>query len=61
MSTLDGWDWCLLCAAGFIAVSALVRLMRGHRNKVLGEFRGQMQQEYKASKAKPAAGERGPP
>ncbi len=50
MPNLDGWDWVLLGVAGFVAVSSLVRLMRGHRNKVLGEFRANMEREIHEKK-----------
>ncbi len=45
MPNFDGWDWTLIGVAAFVAVSGLVRLMRSHRNKVLGEFRANMTME----------------
>jgi hypothetical protein len=39
---MDGWDIALLVAAGYVAVSALVRLMRHRRDQMLGELRRQV-------------------
>jgi hypothetical protein len=40
---MDSWDFVLLGAAAFVAVSALVRLMVGRREQLLGQFRLQRQ------------------
>lgn len=36
---MDSWDFVLLGAAAFVAVTALVRLMVGRREQLLGQFR----------------------
>jgi hypothetical protein len=38
MNNMDGWDFVLLTAAAYIAVTALARLMTRHRNQLLGEL-----------------------
>lgn len=38
MANMDVWDWVLLAAGGYVAVTALVRLMRRRRDQVLGEL-----------------------
>ena len=35
---MDGWDIALLAVAGYVAVTALVALMRGHRDRLWTEF-----------------------
>ena len=45
MSNLDGWDWAILAVAGYVAVSSLVRLMRSHHDRVVGQLREQIEQE----------------
>jgi heme exporter protein D len=42
---MDGWDVALLVAAGYLAVSALVRLMLRRRDQVLDDFRRQVEQQ----------------
>ena len=39
---MDGWDFVLLVAAGYVAVTALVRLMLRRRNQMLDELRRQV-------------------
>jgi hypothetical protein len=39
---MEGWDVALLVVAGYVAVTALVRLMIGHRNRLVAELRRQM-------------------
>jgi hypothetical protein len=36
---MDRWNWVLLIVGGYVAVVALVRLMLGRRNHLLGQFR----------------------
>jgi hypothetical protein len=38
MNNMDGWDFVLLTAAAYIAVTALARLMIRHRNQLLGDL-----------------------
>ena len=45
MANMDSWDWALLAVAGYVAVLSLVRLMSNHRDKVLSQFREQINQE----------------
>lgn len=45
MANMDSWDWALLAVAGYVAVVSLVRLMSNHRDKVLSQFRKQINQE----------------
>jgi len=51
MLGLDVWDGVLLFAAGYVAVTVLVRLMRAHRNKITAELRSQLQAEQLRRKA----------
>jgi hypothetical protein len=39
---MDGWDVVLLVAAGYVALSALVRLMLRRRNQMFDELRQQV-------------------
>lgn len=45
MANLDGWDWALLAAAGYVAVMALVRMMRGHHDFLVNQFRERLENE----------------
>ena len=45
MDAVTTWDLALFAAAGYIAVSSLVRLMIGKRNTLAAELRGEMEQE----------------
>ena len=47
MGNMDGWDIALLAAAGYIAVTALVRLMLRRRDEAIGRFRQQLAQEQR--------------
>ncbi|HUT13907.1 MAG TPA: hypothetical protein VMY42_25685 [Thermoguttaceae bacterium] len=38
MGNMDGWDVALLVAAGYVAATALVRLMTRRRDQLLDEF-----------------------
>lgn len=42
---MDHWEIGLLAAAGYIAVTSLVRLMIRHRDQMLGEFRQKLEAE----------------
>jgi hypothetical protein len=48
---MDGWDVALLVAAGYVAVSALVRLMIRRRDQAVGEFRAQLVKEQRHREA----------
>ena len=39
---MDGWSVGLLAVAGYVAVTALVRLMIRHRNQVVAEVQRQL-------------------
>ena len=56
MANLEGWDWALLVVAGYVAVMSLVRLMRGHRDAVLGQFREQIEKQRSGPQSRPAQG-----
>jgi len=51
MGNMGGWDVALLAAAGYIAVTALVRLMIRRRDQLVGEFREQLTREKSRIKA----------
>jgi hypothetical protein len=59
---MDRWDFALLALAGYIAILVLSRLMAGHRDQVVDQFRAQMEQEKRLKKKRPqqppAAGQR---
>src|SRR5260221_13624650 len=42
---MDVWSWVLLVIGVFVAVSALVRLMRRRRDQLLGELTAQAREE----------------
>ena len=45
MPDMDGWDWALLAGAVYLAVIALVRLMRSRRDVVLQELSHEAEQQ----------------
>jgi len=47
MENMDSWDFVLIGAAAFVAVTALVRLMLRRREQLLGQFRPQLQRNKK--------------
>ena len=53
---MDGWDIALLAVAGYLAVTALMRLMVWRRNQLVGELLEQAQREQKKTpnKSEPA-------
>ena len=48
---MDGWDVALLVAAGYLAVTALVRLMIRHRNQLVEHFRRDVKREKRRRRA----------
>lgn len=61
MSDWDAWDIGLLLTAVFFAVVALVRLMRGRRDQLVGQLQQEVSDEERRQKAaarKAAAAER---
>ena len=50
MGAMDNWDITLLVVAGYLAVIALVRLMRRQRDQMLDEFRRQIKEDNKREK-----------
>ena len=50
---MDGWDVAILAVAGYLAVTGLVRLMLVHRDRMLAQFRSQMEQQRKEPPPKP--------
>ena len=53
---MDRWDWALLVVGAYVAVVALVRLMLGRRNHLLGQFREEVAKEKgrRATEQKPS-------
>ncbi len=47
MGSMDGWDVALLVAAGYVAATALVRLMIRHRDQLLNKFHEEVKREKK--------------
>ena len=47
MYGMDRWDWVLFALAVYVAVVVLVRLMTGHRDKLVAHLRQQVQQEQR--------------
>jgi hypothetical protein len=45
MLNMDVWDWLLLGAAGYVAVTSLVIIMRRRRDEVLAELTAQAHAE----------------
>lgn len=45
MNGIDPWDAILLAVAAAIAVSSLVRLMRGRRNQLVSQVQQQLNQQ----------------
>jgi len=48
---MDGWDVALLVAAGYLAVTALVRLMIRRRNQLVEHFRRDVKREKRRRQA----------
>jgi hypothetical protein len=44
-SSMDRWDLLIIFAAGYVAVTTLVRLMAGRRNQLVDQVRSQLQQQ----------------
>ena len=55
---MDGWDIALLAIGGFVAATALVRLMIHRRNELVRQLLLESQQRPKG--AQPAPGKEGP-
>ena len=51
---MDGWDVALWIVAAYLAVTALVRLMIAHRDKVLADFRAEMERRQPVASDPPA-------
>jgi heme exporter protein D len=62
---MDGWDVALLVGVSYLAVMILVRLMLAQRNRLLAEFRRQIEtaqarkKEAKEKEAKAQAARKG--
>ncbi len=41
---MDRWDVLIICAAGYVAIMSLTRLMAHRRNQLVDQVRGQMAQ-----------------
>jgi len=50
MGSMDGWDVALLAAAGYVAATALVRLMIRRRDELLDEFHREMAKRKRRKK-----------
>ena len=61
MEGMDHWDWILLGAAAYVAVTVLVRLMLQRRDRIIAHLRGQLQQDggRRREATSEHAGERG--
>ena len=61
MEGMDHWDWILLGAAAYVAVTVLVRLMLQRRDRIITRLRGQLQLdgERRREATSEDAGERG--
>jgi hypothetical protein len=57
MEKLDGWSLALLVAAGYVAVTTLMRLMSRRRNQMTEQFRHEVEKERKESSRKPPSRE----
>jgi len=55
MQGLEAWEIALLAIAAYVAVLALVRLMRRHRDKLTQDYEQQLHRGKKRSKAKKQA------
>jgi hypothetical protein len=47
---LEPWEWAIYVIAGYVAVTALVRLMLHRRGMFVEELRAQMSRKKKAKK-----------
>ena len=56
MENMEHWEIALLLLVGYLAVSALVRLMAWHRDEVVAKFRRDLDEQ----KTSPKAQERDP-
>jgi hypothetical protein len=50
MPNMDVWSWGLLAVGAFVAVRALVGLMRGRRDALLAELTAQAREEQQRKK-----------
>ena len=58
---MDAWNVAILAAAGYVAVTALVRLMIRRRNQMLEQFRREVEKEKRRRQfERPEAGQTGP-
>lgn len=55
MESMGLWDIFLLCTAGFIAVTSLVRLMRRQRSIVLTQLQAEVEAEQQRQAAEKEA------
>jgi hypothetical protein len=53
---MDQWDVILVIAGGYVAVTALVRLMRAHRERMLADVRREVQRGGKTPNPDPQPG-----
>ena len=54
---MDRWDIMILAGAGYVAVTALVRLMAARRNHLVDQVRQQMEQQRAQQATKKPANE----
>ncbi len=50
---MDTWDVVLIVVAGYVAITALVRLMNRRREQMLGELRQEMEKSKKHKRPQP--------
>jgi len=55
---MDGWDLTLLLVAGYVAVTALVRLMARRREQMMADFRREVKEEKRRREAEKRQAER---
>jgi hypothetical protein len=58
MGSMEAWDVALLVAAGYVAVSALVRLMLRRRDEMVAKFREELRRETARRSQSPPAGKK---
>ena len=56
--SMDAWNLAILAAAGYVAVTALVRLMIGRRNQMLEQFRREVDKEKRRRQSERPAPEK---
>ncbi len=58
MGNMEAWDVVLLVAGGYLAITALVRLMLRRRDHLVAQFRDEVHREKRRRQMKAAMAER---